>query len=179
MKILVECHHTIGDVVMTFPALNNLRNLYPDAEIQYLGGLEAEIPLILNTGNILKVHIYNVKEQSLLDLVKLWHQLWREHFDLGIAFGGSGRGLDVSAFKHRILREVEVIKAIGGAEEFETTTIEVKDTKAVQLMNEFKILKDARCTIGMVLGTGNFMYRDGRKIIQYNTKKWSEKNLPN
>lgn len=206
MKILVECHHTIGDVVMTFPALNNLRNLYPDAEIQYLGGLEAEIPLISNTGNVSKVHIYNVKEQSLFDLVKLWHQLWREHFDLGIAFGGSGRGLDVlllklsgckrivseknpnaiyknytqvdvSAYKHRILREVEVIKAIGGAEEFETTTIEVKDTKAVQLMNEFKILKDARCTIGMVLGTGNFMYRDGRKIIQYNTKKWSEKKF--
>lgn len=62
MKILVECHHTIGDVVMTFSTQNNFRNLYLDAEIQYLGGLEAEIPLILNTGNVSKVHIYNVNE---------------------------------------------------------------------------------------------------------------------
>ena len=86
MRILVECHHAIGDVVMTFPALNNLRKLYPDAEIHYLGGMKAEIPLILNTKNVEKVHIYNVKEQNIWDLVKLILMLRRERFDMGIAF---------------------------------------------------------------------------------------------
>ena len=201
MKILLECHHAIGDVVMTFPALHNLRELYPQAQIDYLGGLQAEIPLIMNTGNVEQCFIYDVKKNNMPDLFKLAMRLRKEHYDLGIAMGQSPRGLDVallklsgckeivamknlnavfkkyrqvdvSMHKHRVLQHVELIKALGGSAEVVSETIDVGGAAVEKVFKENNITAQDK-VIGIIPGTGDFFYRDGKRKVLYNTKKWS------
>lgn len=201
MKILVECHHGIGDVVMTLPALKNLRAIYPDARIVYMGGLECERALLMHTGLVDDVYIYNVRESGIPDLIKLGCLFLRVHFDLGISFGGSPRGLDVLFLKlagckkivagknphavykryfqvdvpeetHRVRQFAELIHKIGGSAAIDANTIQIDPVFAEQVMQNVHMEGSGRL-IGLVLGTGDFMYREGTAIVSYNTKKWS------
>lgn len=201
MKILVECHHGIGDVVMTLPALENLRALYPNARIVYMGGLACERALLLHTGLVDGVCIYNVREEGLRELAKLGLRLLRERFDLGISFGGSPRGFDVLFLKlvgckevlakknpcavykrytqiavpegmHRVRQLAALVQKAGGSASLNAHTLRIDAEFAGEVMQSVHMEEDGRF-IGLVLGTGDFMYRDGKNIRTYNTKKWS------
>jgi ADP-heptose:LPS heptosyltransferase len=185
---------------MTFPALSYLKKLYPSAEISYLGGMEAQKKLILSTGNVERVYIHNVKENTMADLLLLALRLRRQHFDLAISFGASPRGLDILFLKlagcreilgmenkrsvyrhyrqiplpdsiHRVDKNLKLVEALGKDKDTELVTIQVKKELTKALFERFHIPEEKPC-IGLVVGAGNFMYRQKRKIIQYNTKKW-------
>ena len=49
-KILVECHHGIGDLVMTFPAVLKIKEIHPYAEIHMLVRNEQQGDFVKNIG---------------------------------------------------------------------------------------------------------------------------------
>ena len=204
-KILVECHHALGDVVMTLPALNNLRTKYPDAQIDYMCGLKNEVPLLEHISLVDRVYVYNVKENSGLDLLKLALRLRIENYDMGVSFGGSPSGFDILFLKlsgcreivaaeepraiykryrqvqvpkqlHRVERAMRIVETITGDGTLQTVTLQVDIHMVQQLQSRYNIRSDDRL-IGLVIGTGNFMYRDGKRIVQYNTKQWELHNF--
>ena len=74
IKILVMKFRNIGDVLLTTPLVENLRRIYPDAQIDFAlnKGTEA---MIEGNPNIQNIHIYdraNIKE------VGFFKRLWRE-----------------------------------------------------------------------------------------------------
>ncbi len=190
---------------MTLPALNNLREKYPDAQIDYMCGLENEVPILKRTGLVDQIFVYNVKKNSWLDLVKLALQLRSRKYDIGISLGGSPRGLDILFMKlsgcrkitaanvpaaiykkyhhvsipesmHRVERAVKIIGSITENEMLQPVTLTEDVHMEEQIRSRYDIHTNDRM-IGLVIGTGNFMYRDGKKIIQYNTKQWELKKF--
>lgn len=199
-RILVECHHTLGDVIMTLPALVNLRNTYPDAQIDYMCGLENEVQLLKSTKLVDQTFIYNVKENSWSELAALALRLRSRKYELAVSFGGSPRGLDVLFLKlsgcrrivaasepraiwkkyekvdvpeglHRVERAVRITEAVTGGTEIAEVTLQ-PDTSLIQTLSDRFEIRPNVPVVGLVTGTGNFMYRKGNQIIQYNTKKW-------
>lgn len=191
---------------MTLPAVKELRALYPDAEIAYLGGLECERELLGLTGLVDQVYIYDVKNHKSMELLKLVIQLRKEKFDLGLSLGmASARGLDVALLrmvgckkivsranenalykkycqvamhgvKHRTYMALECTKALGGKGKLESVGFQIPDDEKDLLVKKYSIEKD-RKIVGLVLGSGDFFYRKGSKKILYNTKRWGYVNF--
>ena len=199
MKMLIECHHGIGDVVMTFPALYNLRELYPDAQIDILLGIEAVAPIVEMTKLINHYYILNDRKASQLGMVRFAIGLRNEHYDIGIAMGQSPRGIDVLLLKiagckriigmknnraiykryeqvdvsgcgHRTFQYLEYINYLGGEGIIPNKTINLESEKLLHWEKEIK-QRDKK-NIGVFIGAGSFMIRTAGKRYWYNNKKW-------
>ena len=79
-KILVISLTNIGDVIMTFPVLDILRQDFPQAQLSVVVGPKAE-PLFVGNKNISRVYVFR-KRQSLPALWRWLLTLRRENFDL-------------------------------------------------------------------------------------------------
>ncbi|MCK5580545.1 MAG: glycosyltransferase family 9 protein [Candidatus Omnitrophica bacterium] len=79
-KILVISHTNIGDVIMSSPAVDILKNDFPDAKVSVVVGPKAE-SLMRNNPNLDKVHIYDKYQHPLKTLKWIWG-LRKEKFDL-------------------------------------------------------------------------------------------------
>lgn len=79
-KILVISLSNIGDIVMTFPVIDILKQEFPDAELSVVVGPKGE-PLFKGNPLFHKVYIFH-KRQALRHTIRWVLQLRREHFDL-------------------------------------------------------------------------------------------------
>ena len=79
-KILFITLSNIGDVVLTFPVLDILIDVFPQAEISVVVGSRVE-SLFKNNPRIKSVYVYE-KRQSLPKIFQWLQTLRREHFDL-------------------------------------------------------------------------------------------------
>ncbi len=79
-KILVISLTNIGDVVLTFPVIDILREDFPSVKLSVVIGPKAE-SLLCNNPHLEKVYIFN-KHQSPLKTLSWVLGLRREHFDL-------------------------------------------------------------------------------------------------
>ncbi|MDP8212037.1 MAG: glycosyltransferase family 9 protein [Candidatus Zapsychrus exili] len=79
-KILVISLSNIGDVVLTFPVIDILKNDFPDAELSVVIGPKAKF-LLEGNPSFKNVYIYN-KHQSFLKTVFWIFELRKEKFDL-------------------------------------------------------------------------------------------------
>ncbi len=97
-KILVISLSNIGDVVLTFPVVDVLRNEFPQALITVLVGPKAEEFFKKNT-NIVRVISYN-KRQSAGKMIALVQELRREKFDMVIDLRNTAIPLLIGAPYH-------------------------------------------------------------------------------
>ncbi|MBF0522645.1 MAG: glycosyltransferase family 9 protein [Candidatus Omnitrophica bacterium] len=79
-NILVISLTNIGDVILTFPVVDILKNDFPDAKLSILIGPKAQSLLEANP-SFEKVYIYN-KHQSFLENIRWLGELRRQNFDL-------------------------------------------------------------------------------------------------
>lgn len=202
-RILVECHHAIGDVIMTFPALKRLREAFPKAEIHMICGTKEEIALIRLLGIIDRYYVLNVKTDGGYRIWKLCGKLRSGKYELGIALGQSRRGLDVLLLKAggcgKVIsvankravdpRYIQVdVSGISHRVEQHMACVE----KAVRLLGagtscsmgcgvcpHTLVFPDMICDenmVGICIGTGSFFYRKPFRKIFYNVKEWPVQN---
>lgn len=87
-RILVVKTHALGDVLMTTPALNALRNACPDAQIDFLTGTWSA-PVLETNSKIDQLISFDDKILHTKKLLKLWalmRQLKRNCYDLAVIF---------------------------------------------------------------------------------------------
>lgn len=198
-KILVECHHGIGDLVMTFPAISKIREMNPDAEIHMLVRNEQQKELMLNIGLANKCYTYDVVTSGVKHLMYLVKAFRQEHYTLAYAFGQSPRGWDVLLLKMGGCKEVISVKhahsLCGRYRAIDVSDCLHRVDQHLKCVGGGKYKKDSRdwmplplCVsqalqeriplihekkiIGLCLGTGDFFYRRGLKKIFYNAKQW-------
>lgn len=198
-KILVECHHGIGDLVMTFPAIEKIKENNPNDEIHMLVRNEQQKELILDIGMADKCYTYDVVTSSVKKLLYLIKVFKKEGYALAYAFGQSPRGWDVLLLKmgrckkivsirheHPLCGRYHVIDVSGCTHRVDQHMRCVCDKKyqknhrdwmplpfAISEALQKKIfLNCEKEKIGICLGTGDFFYRRGLKKIFYNAKQW-------
>lgn len=199
MKILIECHHGIGDVVMTFPALYNLRKLYPKAQIDMLLGIDAVVPIVKMTDFIDDTYVLHDRNVSIISMFKYGISLRKNEYDIGIAMGQSPRGIDVLFLKisgckriigmknehsiyknyesveveglgHRSKQYIEYVKYLGANINSTNEYVKLDLNKKAIWCKKLKIAN--KKIIGVFIGAGAFMYRHGGKKCWYNIKEW-------
>jgi ADP-heptose:LPS heptosyltransferase len=79
-KILVISLTNIGDVILTFPVIDILREDFPAAQLSVVVGPKAQ-SLLAGNPHLTSVYVYD-KHQSLWKTSQWLYQLRREHFDL-------------------------------------------------------------------------------------------------
>ncbi|WP_457595743.1 putative lipopolysaccharide heptosyltransferase III [Hydrogenimonas sp.] len=98
MKILVIKFRHIGDVLLTTPLLDNLKRIYPDAQVDFLINKESE-PLLEGNRSVTKLHLYDRSFAKRLPLhkrivyeLKFLKQITDEHYDIVIQTTEGDRG---------------------------------------------------------------------------------------
>jgi putative lipopolysaccharide heptosyltransferase III len=104
IKILVMKFRNIGDVLLTTPLIENLRRVYPDAQIDFAlnKGTEA---MIEGNPNIQNIHVYdraNIKEVGFFK--RLWRELKfiraikKQKYDIAVQTTTGDRGIIVAKY---------------------------------------------------------------------------------
>ncbi len=110
MKILLLKYRNIGDVLLATPLINNLKNFYPDAQIDFSVNKGTEEMLTLNP-NLNKIITYDrvfVKSSSIFK--RLWHEIKfllsfrNEGYDIVINLTNGDRGNFISWFSKASIR---------------------------------------------------------------------------
>lgn len=203
-KILIECHHGIGDLIMTLPAIIQIREKYPQAEIHMLVRDEQQQNLLLTTGLVQKCYMLNIVDVSIYKLASLIVQFKREHYDRGYAFGQSPKGwdvlllklggcrnvisikhqhplcgkytaIDVSGCTHRVEQHLRCV-GCSDYEKPDQALISFPNDLVQAIKNKYHII-DQGIKVGLCIGTGDFFYRKGKKTIFYNAKEWNLSNF--
>ena len=89
MKILLDDHHGIGDVVMFLPVLASIKKHMPSSEVHMLIKSPVEQNLVECFGGVEKFYYYNPLDHSAASMIKLVLSLWSNHYDLGICHIGT------------------------------------------------------------------------------------------
>lgn len=84
MRILVEIHHGLGDIVQMLPLFRRLREVFSDAEISAIVASEEHAQILKLTNLVNKFYYLNVREMSLSQQLRFIMQLRNEQFDIGI-----------------------------------------------------------------------------------------------
>lgn len=198
-KILVECHHGIGDLVMTFPAIKEIRKKNPDSEIHMLVRNEQQKELMLDIGLVDKCYTYDIVTSGVRHLLYLVKAFKKENYSLAYALGQSPRGWDVLLIKlggcknivsinheHSLCGKYEKVdvgdcthrinqhlKCVGGTKYKKGDQDWMPLSEDVYRTLQKKLpMNDNKTKIGICLGTGDFFYRKGFKKIFYNAKQW-------
>ena len=104
IKILVMKFRNIGDVLLTTPLVENLRRIYPDAQIDFAlnKGTEA---MIEGNPNVQNIHVYdraNIKEVGFFK--RLWRELKfiraikKQKYDIAVQTTTGDRGIIVAKY---------------------------------------------------------------------------------
>jgi lipopolysaccharide heptosyltransferase II len=88
--ILLTRLRFIGDVVLTTPAVENVRRAYPNAHVAYLADRTA-LPLLAHNPHINELIGYDLSRPSLLEQARVGALLRKKKFDLVIDFFGNPR----------------------------------------------------------------------------------------
>lgn len=201
-KILVGCHHGIGDVVMILPVLKKLRCYYKTAQMDVFIGNQAEKELIDLLGYGCRCYSFNVKEEPWSAMLSLIRKIRAERYELAIDLGWSPRGYDVwlfylagckriiSGYKagrwckgcigfedkmyaHRVVRNMQSLTALGiPTEPIEFPVFHVPEEISEQMKRKFLPSRAGKQTVGICVGTGDFFYRKGFKKHRYDAKQW-------
>lgn len=101
MKILIMKFRNIGDVLLTTPLINNLKRVYPNAQIHFALNSECK-DMITQNPNIDKIHSYERKKRGIFSRIKyelnFARSLKKEKFDLIIQTTEGDRGVFIGAF---------------------------------------------------------------------------------
>jgi heptosyltransferase-3 len=89
-RILLTRLRFIGDIVLTTPAVENVRLAYPDAHIAYLADRKA-LPLLEHNPHINEFIGYDLSRASVLEQIRVGVLLLRKKFDLVVDFFGNPR----------------------------------------------------------------------------------------
>ena len=84
-KIVVRGANWLGDTVMTLPALNLLRQSFPDSEISIITQ-PGTASLVASTGYVDHVLKYHRKERGIREFLAMRNRLSKEKFDLAVLF---------------------------------------------------------------------------------------------
>ncbi len=90
MKILVSRLKFIGDIVLTTPVIDSLREKFPDSEIHYLGDKEG-VALLENNPALDRIIPYDFNSPSATEQVKVSMALRRQKYDVAIDLFGNPR----------------------------------------------------------------------------------------
>jgi lipopolysaccharide heptosyltransferase II len=85
MKILLICLSGAGDILMTTPAISEIRRLFPKAQIDYLV-MQGKITkdLLKNNENLNKVIYFNFMKEGVRKSLKFVSKLRKEKYDLSV-----------------------------------------------------------------------------------------------
>lgn len=85
LKILVEMKHGLGDCICMLPALQIIRQNYPDAYIALIVNGKINKELFEHSRiKIDKYYYFSLKNRSKFYTLKVLYKLWREKFDIGV-----------------------------------------------------------------------------------------------
>lgn len=90
MKILVSRLRFIGDIVLTTPVIDALREKFPDSEMHYLGEKEG-VALLENNPALNRIIPYNFNAPSIPEQIRVSMLLRREKYDIAIDLFGNPR----------------------------------------------------------------------------------------
>ncbi len=90
LKVLVSRLKFIGDIVLTTPVIEILRERFPDAEIHYLGD-KLGVALLENNPALDRVIPYDFAASSVLEQLRISLMLHREKYDVAIDLFGNPR----------------------------------------------------------------------------------------
>lgn len=200
MRILIECHHGIGDVVMTLPAIQHLQESLPQAQIDMVVGSPSQVELIRSSVPFIhKCISYETRRNSRIELIKTAFRILSKRYDVAIA--GSSKHASLVLFLkmcgcERVVAPAEDDPVINNYESIIMDSTEhvadrwlkcarhitgnyslpVQDVNMAVSMNDVQSLKtDYNLSghyIGICVGTGDFFYRENGTIHYYNVKSW-------
>lgn len=90
LKILVSRLRFIGDIVLTTPVLEILREKFPDATIDYLGDSEG-VTLLYRNPNLSEIIPYNFSAPEVIEQFRVASLLRRRKYDVAIDLFGNPR----------------------------------------------------------------------------------------
>lgn len=203
-KILVECHHGIGDLVMTFPAVLKIKEIHPYAEIHMLVRNEQQGDFVKNIGLAEEYYELDVTGENITKIFSVLLKIKKQKYDIAYAFGQSPRGWDVLLLKlggcQKVISikhekplcgkymEIDVSNCVHRVEQHlkcvgVTNTLKPQEA-LISFPEDFDesvikkyIIKTDKKRIGVCFGTGDFFYRKGLKKIFYNAKEWESQKF--
>jgi len=90
MKILVSRLKFIGDIVLTTPVVEVLREKFPDAVIDYLGDHDG-VTLLQNNPNLNEIIPYNFASNEVMEQLRIASILRKKKYDVAIDLFGNPR----------------------------------------------------------------------------------------
>lgn len=179
-KILFVSLSNIGDAVLTLPALDFIRNNFPEAEITVISGVRpAEI--FQNNPFIRKVIPFD-KKSTLSRKIAFIRQLNREKFDLVVDLRNSFFGIFLKAkFKTPFfLHTPRHLLHMKEKHLFKVKSLKLKEEKIV-LDKTFYIPKEAEARINVLLKENNCSDNDKIIVIaagaKSHTKRWDKEKF--
>lgn len=103
LKILVSRLKFIGDIVLTTPVVEVLREKFPEAEIHYLGDKQG-VALLEKNPHLNRIIPYNFSAPSVAEQLRISSLLRREKYDVAIDLFGNPRSATVIYLSHAKLR---------------------------------------------------------------------------
>lgn len=90
LKILVSRLKYIGDIILTTPVIDALREKFPDSEIHYLGDKHG-VTLLEKNPALDRIIPYDFSVPSVLEQIRISYVLRRENYDVAIDLFGNPR----------------------------------------------------------------------------------------
>jgi predicted lipopolysaccharide heptosyltransferase III len=90
VKILVSRLKFIGDIILTTPVIEVLREKFPDAVIDYLGD-KGGVTLLQNNPNLNKIIPYDLSAKEIMEQFRIVSVLRKEKYDVAIDLFGNPR----------------------------------------------------------------------------------------
>jgi len=167
-KILLVCFGGLGDVILFYPLIKTVKDLYPDSLISILVEPRSKIAAEKNS-NISKVITFDLKNKpSIIDYLSLINNLRNEKFDIAISMGKSSMVpllLFLSGAKQRIGYSTNKLKFLY------TKSVDLNENQYAAKMY-FDLLK------GLGIDTDKFNPIPEIKISK-NDIKWAEQFIKN
>ncbi len=204
VKILVECHHLLGDVVIMMPFLQALHNWRPDAEIHMIVGGKNEEILADKLGIVSRFFYMNTGRMRKKEYISLLFNLRKEHYDYGFAcmntsvrngilfmklagckktVGPVHEGLlhhsfEVAAFSqiHEVYRNLKLLSPFLTEPKFSCPLMTLSDREKEEAFSMIH-KNTSQTVITICMGTGDFIYKTQKNRISYNCKAWGYQNF--
>lgn len=203
MKIIIDNHNLLGDIVVFLPALISLRKEFPRAEFHMLVAGKTEKLICENAVNIDKFYFMNVDSISRTDFFKLIILLRKEKYDLGISSTtinplkskvffnligckktvGISNGLlknDYDIYtqitNNEVINNLCILEALGKKVNTVPVPVLMAEDTDIEIVKKRINYSSDDIVVGLCIGTGDFIYKKGKKRFTYNCKQWPIEN---
>lgn len=175
MKILIDAHHTFGDLIQTLPMIKAIKEVKPETNVTVLIGSAADVDILKLSKCVDSFYVFNTRKRYCLRNFIVIFKLFLIGFDYGIAHVGINKKLAAVLLKLCRCKvtigstggigKIKFDKAINTADESHVIRKNLKLLTAIGIVYKgvpsiFDVKHDFNkdFKIGVCIGSGDFTY---------------------